>query len=77
MVVYSDAANVLRVRGGQGVHPIRMVPATLPLEERLKDVTKVTIGYISKGASEAAALSVFCKWAILSVSCACLLCNAS
>ncbi len=64
LIVYSDEAKVLQSRGGQGVHPIRLVPATLPLEERLKDVTKVTVGYISKGASEAEALAVFCMYPI-------------
>ncbi len=51
MIAYSDEACVKRARGGQQVHPIRIVPAQLPLVERLKDRPKITVGYISHAAS--------------------------
>ncbi len=61
LIAYSDEANVKRSRGGQGVHPIRIVPTGLPLKERLRDCTKLTLGYISQGASQTDAFRAFCK----------------
>ena len=61
LILYSDEAGVRRARGGKQVHPIRIVPAHYPLERRLQDSTKITVGYISDGADTAASFGKFCK----------------
>lgn len=61
LILYSDETEVKRARGGKQVHPVRIVPAHYPLDLRLKDSTKITIGYITDGADTADAWELFCK----------------